>query len=283
MTEIKYIYYKLSSLNGSIKHYFHFFYGVFIPIILQYIENSKKYPNLTFIIGDDVGPMLRILLELPIDIKLKQFLPNYNELDIEEKYLQPLDKHPNISKKWDKFITYDIYKKVNKFMKTCIDNNDLILDKSDKYDVVIIERRINKAISTTEFGENKYTDIMKTSGSERRSIINHDEFVEKIKSMYPNKKVINVSLEFMPIFEQYHLFHNTTMLIAQHGASLGQIIFMKPNTYVIEIVSKLKQKENWFMPISNVCGINHYQYITDEEHTTIDVDDFKNIVVGLKK
>jgi hypothetical protein len=283
MTEIKYIYYKLSSLNGSIKHYFHFFYGVFIPIILQYIENSKKYPNLTFIIGDDVGPMLRILLELPIDIKLKQFLPNYNELDVEEKYLQPLDKHPNISKKWDKFITYDIYKKVNKFMKTCIENNDLILDKSDKYDVVIIERRINKAISTTEFGQNKYTEIMKTSGAERRSIINHDEFVEKIKSMYPNKKVINVSLEFMPIFEQYHLFHNTTMLIAQHGASLGQIIFMRPNTYVIEIVSKLKQKENWFMPISNVCGINHYQYITDEEHTIIDVDDFKNFVVGLKK
>jgi hypothetical protein len=280
--EIKYIYYKLSSLNGSIKHYFHFFYGVFIPIILEYIVQSEEYPNLTFVIGDDVGPMLKILLELPIDIKLKQFLPNYNELEVEEKYLQPLDKHPNINKKYDKFITPNIYNEVNQFMRGCIGIYDLVLNPYDTYDVVLIERKINKAISTEHFAKNEYTNVMKTSGSERRSIINHEEFFEQIKKMYPKKKVINVSLEYMPIFDQYHLFNNTTLVIAQHGASLAQIIFMKPNTYVIEIVSKIKQKENWFEPISNVCGINHYKYLTEHEHTTIDVEDFKNFVISLK-
>lgn len=283
MTQTKYIYYKLSSLHGSIKHYFHFFYGVFVPIILEYIEQSNKYKKLTFIIGDDVGPMLRILLELPIDIKLKQYLPNYGELGVEEKYLQPLDKNLNIKKKWDKFIDANIYNIINKFMSNCIDRYDLIINKNDVYDVVVIERTVNKSMETENFTQNKYTEIMKASGSERRSIINHKDFFNHVKKMYPNKKVINVSLEFMPIFSQYHLFNNATLVIAQHGASLAQIIFMKPNTYVIEIVSKTKQKEKWFKPISNVCGVNHYEYLTEQEHVQIDVDDFEKFVISLKK
>lgn len=244
---------------------------------------SKKYQNFTFIIGDDIGPMLRILLELPMDIKLKHYLLNYDKLDVEVKYLQPLDKNKNIKKKWDKFIDIDIYNKINKFMSNCINTYDLILNTNDTYDVVVIERTINKAIGTENFTENKYTEIMKTSGSERRSIINHAEFFNHIKKMYPKKKVINVRLEFMPIFTQYHLFNNATLVIAQHGASLAQIIFMKPNTYVIEIVSKNKQKEEWFKPISNVCGINHYEYLTEQDHVIINVKDFEKFVVSLKK
>jgi len=43
--------------------------------------------------------MFRILLELTIDIKLKQILPNYNKLNVDKKYLQPLVKGLNISRK----------------------------------------------------------------------------------------------------------------------------------------------------------------------------------------
>ena len=64
----KYILYELYAIRGDIKHYFHFFFAVMIPLILEYIEYKKKYKNITFIIKDDVGPFLRILFELPIDI-----------------------------------------------------------------------------------------------------------------------------------------------------------------------------------------------------------------------
>jgi hypothetical protein len=280
----KYIQYKLSSLHGSIKHYFHFFYGVFVPIILEYIELSKKYQDLTFIIDDDVGPMLRILLELPIDIKLKYYLgDNIKNLQIEHRYLEALDKNIHIKKKYDKFINYKMYIDVNNFMNKCLYSYDLILNKHETWDVVLIERKTNKAIKTELFGNNKYTDIMKTSGKERRSIINHDELYNHIKKMYPRKKVANVSLEFMSIFEQYHLFNNTTLLIAQHGASLANIFFMKEKSYVIEIVSKIKHQESWFVPISKICNINHYEYITEQDHVTIDLDDFEKFVSGLKK
>lgn len=280
----KYIQYKLGSLHGSIKHYFHFFYGVFIPIILEYISESKKHSDLTFIIDDDIGPMLRILLELPIDIKLKYYLDDdLNNLDIEHKYLQPLDKNQHIKKKYDKFINYFIYTEINNFMNKCLNTYDLILNNNITYDIVVIERKINKALSTEYYANNKYTNIMKTSGKERRSILNHDDFFNHIKKMYQQKKVINVSLEFMSIFQQYHLFSNATLVIAQHGASLANILFMKENTYVIEIVSKNKQKESWFTPISNVCNINHYEYVTEHDHVSIDLNDFEKFVLELKK
>ena len=81
----KYVSYKLSSAHGSITHYYHFFYGVFIPLILEYIEYKKKYEFVTFIINDDISPFFRILFELPIDIKLQCFFKDYNILNIEKK------------------------------------------------------------------------------------------------------------------------------------------------------------------------------------------------------
>jgi len=287
----KYIYFKLSSLHATIMHYYHFFYGVFIPLILEYIEYSKKYTNLTFIIGDDVGPMLRILLELPIDIKLKFNISNYDELNVEEKYLPAMDIHPTdnkrdlelIKKGWALKLTNDMYIKINNYMIDCIQKNDLLLNKNKNFDIVIIERKINKSFLSVYYKKNykpQFGNLINTSGAERRHIINHDEFVKTVKKIYPDKKIINVSFEFLPIFTQYYLLHNAKIVIAQHGASLGEIVFMKPNTNVIEIISKskLESGEDWFPPISKTCGINHYQYITDEEHTKIDVNDFKKFI-----
>jgi hypothetical protein len=38
----KYILYELYAIRGDIKHYFHFFYAVLIPLILEYIEYKKN-------------------------------------------------------------------------------------------------------------------------------------------------------------------------------------------------------------------------------------------------
>ena len=284
----KYIYYKLSSLHGSITHYFHFLYGVLIPLLLEYQKYSKKYEHIVFIIGDDVGSMLRILMQLPIDIKLKIFLPNYNDLDVEVIYLAPMDIHPTrnkndilrVNKMWAMQITYDIYKEINLCMQNWINNNDMIINNKEIYDIIIIERKINKSHSTTLHAENKWKDIMATSGSERRVILNHSEVVKEIKNIFKNNSIINISTEYLSIFDQYLLFSNAKLVIAQHVASLGNIIFMNKNASIIEIISKLKLStgEDWFRPISNVCKIKHHQYITDLEHTEIDITEFRDFI-----
>ena len=285
---IKYIYYKLSSLHGSITHYFHFLYGVFIPLVLEYQKYSKQYENVVFIIGDDVGPMLRILMQLPIDIKLKIFMPNYNDLDVEVMYLAPMDIHPTrnkndiirVNKMWAMQITYDIYKEINLCMQNWIKNNVMVVNNKEIYDIVIIERKTNKSYSTIQIADNKWKDIMLTSGSERRSIINHNEVVSEVKKIFKNKSIINISLEYLSLFDQYLLFSNAKLVIAQHGAALGHIIFMNNSSHVIEIVSKIKLRtgEDWFRPISDVCKIKHHQFITDLEHTEIDISEFRNFI-----
>lgn len=86
-----------------------------------------------------------------------------------------------------------------------------------------------------------------------------------------------------------NLFHNAKILIAQHGAALANMIFMKSNTQIIEIVSSviLDAGENWFKPISKISNINHIQYITktpdvklisDKDFTVIDLNDFNNFL-----
>lgn len=116
----KYILYELYAIRGDIKHYFHFFFAVMIPLILEYIEYKKKYEYITFIIKDDVGPFFRILFEFPIDIKLQNFLINNKDLDIEKKYLIPLDTQVMNEKSlaWIKMkraniFTHSLSKKIN--------------------------------------------------------------------------------------------------------------------------------------------------------------------------
>ena len=80
----------------------------------------------------------------------------------------------------------------------------------------------------------------------------------------------------MPIFEQYYIYNNAKLLIAQHGAGLSNIIFMQNKSSVIEIINKERLTENWFLELSKNCNnLNYNQYLTDEEMVNIDLDKFK--------
>jgi len=281
----KYILYELYAIRGDIKHYFHFFYAVLIPLILEYIEYKKKYENVTFIIKDDVGPFFRILFELPIDIKIQNFLIDNNEKNIEKKYLIPLDTQVMDKKsiRWIKlkragFFTKSMCLKINKWFNEQVNHYDFYIHPP-KYsiDILIIERKTN--ISYKSLYGKETNNIFKKTGSERRYIMNHKEFVKYIKDYYPNKNIINISTEYLPIFEQYYIFNNTKILIGQHGASFANIIFMKKNSIVIEIMCKERLNENWFLELSKVCNnINYKQYLTDNEIVNINLNDFGNFL-----
>ena len=295
--EHKYITLKLGALHGVIKHYYHFFYGVLIPLIIFYDDNVQKYNKLTLLINDDLGPMLRLLLELPIDIKYRSDIKD-NE---EPYYLKPMDIHPTYQKKdlekikrdFGQFYTYEYKKQFNNWFINTIKIYNLYIKPIKYYDIIIIERKTNPAFSSTRFfnsNDDNLDKIMSKSGSERRGILNHNELVKFIKKKFPLNSCINISLEFIPLFEQFHLFRKAKLLIGQHGAALANMAFMKKNTQIIEIVSSvmLDAGENWFRPISTISKINHLQYITntpnvklitDTDNATIDLDDFNNFLI----
>ena len=296
---------KFYPLHGSILNYFHFMTSVFIPIVLAQNYFIKMNISPVFILNDNFGPMLRILNELPIDIKLKCQNPKYfKRLEkkniIIKKLFRSYDIHPSkeikkrdmelIKKGYSGIITSNIRDIINKWMGYNIEKYNMYI--VNKYDILIIERKVNKSYKTIITNkdekdelkeETKFNKLMKYTGSELRSIINHKEFVDFIKKYYYNKSVINVSLDYMPIFDQYQLFNNAKLVFAQHGASLFNIMFMKKDSKLVEIIDKNKNNiEDWFSFYSTLSNIKHYKYITDEAHTKIDINIFRKYLTDNK-
>jgi hypothetical protein len=292
---IVYILFKLSSLHGSITHYFHFFYGVLVPLILEYQKLIKIHKRITIIIEDDIGPMLRLLLELPIDIKLKCFIEDYDNLDVIVNYLAPMDVQPSACKRddkmllkgWAKKFEHCHYIKVNQFMSKSLQKSNINIEP---FDIITIERVVNKSYKSLQNHNKKQTktmlteEVAKSNGSDRRSITNHDTMVQNIRECF-DQSVLNVSTEFMPLIYQYALMSNCKVLIAQHGAVLSEIAFLKPGTIVIEIIDedKINSGNNWFKVLADACQIEHHQYVVKDSHVTLDLPKFMEFIKSIIK
>lgn len=90
-------------------------------------------------------------------------------------------------------------------------------------------------------------------------------------------------MENLPLFYQYYLFSNAKIIIAQHGAALSNVIFMKKNSHVIEIISqeKINEGEDTFKNLSKICKLNHYSIETKNNNPTLDVKGMNNIISKL--
>jgi len=285
---------KFYPLHGGVSHYYHFIMSVFIPLICDIISYEKKNIYPTYIIDSNLGPMWRILLELPIDIKMKSYMRQNekNQSQTLKKTFPSFDIHPkdpyrqknlnSISKGYAKKLTFSIYKSVHEWFSRW---NVIQYPLYQTYDILVIERAINPSYKTHPYvkpnAKNTYrTEIyekMKQSGKETRSILNHAEFVKCVQKIYSSHTLLNVSLEYLPISTQFHLFNHARLVVAQHGASLSNMIFMNPHQKktLIEIIDRDKyENENWFVDLSKCCKVNHHAFVTEEPHVQIDLDAF---------
>lgn len=289
-------YIKIGSMHGTIQAYYHFLYSVLFPIILDAINYSEKYEKVTFIIDTNFGPMLRILLQLPLDIKLKKYMLNYNDIpekNIIKKYSVAMDIHPNPTKKkknwiekgWAIPFTNKMSILINKWINNQINNYDIIVNPITKYDVIIIERKKDISYQSTVYPirDNKKRNLnivdsaIKIHGRDRRDIVNFKEFSSFVVKYFKNYSCLVISFEYIQFFMQYQLLNNTKILIAQHGAVLGNIPFMKPGSLVIEIMpqEKIDEKEDWFKPLANTCNVDLVKYIVPDNFATINLKQFK--------
>lgn len=259
----------INSNYGSITHFYHFFYGVLIPLILVHLNIKKDLFN----IYGDMGPMVKILYEMPFTIKLLQHIPKqcYD--------LIPLDSFKS------KFINKRITLQYSEKIKICDffeKNIPFYLKDLNFKDIVLIERNVDPSYKYIDYS-NQHIEIQKLgklSGKERRYITNHDEIVQYFNSNYSDN-FINVSLERTSIYYQYLLFKNAKIIIANHGAALSNVIFMNENTAVVEIISKHKlnkDNEDTFKNLSLFCKLHHKFIITEHEIDGIDIKKLITII-----
>jgi hypothetical protein len=265
------MYVKLNSNYGTITHYYHFFYGVLVPLILYHLKHKET----NFIITDNLGPMLKILYEIPLNILFKCETP--------QKFTKiiPLDNFRSkyFFRKESNRMSYEDKIKICNFFKV---NVPEYIKCNKSYDIVLIERGNDPKYKLLNYSKDHplLQKLGTKSGSERRAIKNHREICLALEKDYGDK-FKNIVLENTSIYYQYHIFSNAKLIIAQHGAALANVIFMKDFTNVLEIIPKEKldlEGEDSFKNLSIMSKLNYYSIETKENYSIINIKTLKIII-----
>jgi hypothetical protein len=258
-----------NSNYGYITHYYHFFYGVLVPIILEVLKDRNK----CFYTIQNFGPMTRILYEIPT-------------LNIVQKCINDITDNNwffNV-KAYDTFKSAFLHDKSRPHL-TVKDKNNICkffdetmpeyLKQLPTYDVILIERNYEDTYSCqieNKIKINKFTSKKLVSGKKRRYIENHSDIEKFLKKKYSDK-FKNFILERVNIYYQYLLFSKAKIIIAQHGAVLANILFMKPKKSTVIEIQDLnyleKEGEDTFQNICKVFNINYKVYMTETQSPTL--------------
>lgn len=274
-------------LEGNISHYYHFFFGALIPLTMRHLENLDE----KFIIVSNIGPFKQIFNDLfPTGTIVEYRDPilrssavrgkNYwdekgmNQYRIKgtpkEEELQAYDifreEFITGKKKRDGGINYDhvvegnifedLYNfrgQFSQFIEIQMPEN---IEHCKTYEILLIERSIDPYfVEQTRINES--IDPYFTSGSQRRYIRNHQELSERLEGIYGSDRFGNIILEGKTIFEQYQLFKNAKIIIAQHGAALANIYFCNPTATIIEVTCPWENEGHHFRNLSKFLNLKY--------------------------
>ena len=207
---------RCSSEVGNIYHYFHFFFNCFVPLVVYQEKNPKV---LLILCGSRVGGLFSVL---------KDIIPSLKEIDeCPQKVLQMPEFDGNLGR--------------NIIRITASDRN-LIIDKLNRLSnknasfahtiqILLIGRASTQVNSHQRLLSSSFSQ---KSGSERRYINNFNDLETALRTR--SQGVVTTYLEQTPVVEQFQMFQNARIIIAQHGASLSNIFFAGVNTMgIIEI------------------------------------------------
>jgi len=131
-----------------------------------------------------------------------------------------------------------------------------------------------------------YAEVGRTSGSQRRSIPNINSLCELLNQ---HRKAEIFHLEDKDLALQIAAFSEAEVVVAQHGAALTNIIWMRPGSLVVEIIPPDKvpatPRHEYFSLLAEVMNIRHHYIFQDHEHAELTVEQMHQIesVLGPEK
>ena len=296
--------------EGSVTHYYHFFFGALVPLIEYHLANPSKVLRIL----TDVGPFKLILCELPLTIS-ELHGPNLTLQGHfhDDKSLHQVRQMGQISlKAYDCFNNdffgsphhfprppHETIRAINNFFHESV---PFYIRDLPTYDVLLIQRA--KDVYYKSGGCADRGHIFQTSGSERRSITNHEDLIAAIRAecSEAGQTFCNISLESTSIYYQYHMFSNANVVIAQHGAALSNIFFMARNgssgvamstassrtdnqspvqaPTVIEISPPWSRQFEHFKNLATYCEVNYSSVTQQQDHSEVNVSDVVELVRG---
>jgi len=215
---------------GSFEHFYHFLVGFLVPLVkFLYVDGGANQWDEVLV--RSCGPMDQILDELRSPIL--RALPRAEHKALASQF--PDDRRV-ILRGLDFPDDYDAaaFRAVSAAVKALL--ADRVADEAERRDffrgsswpyVLLVERMPAPPFYGSDESE------MKTAGAERRSIGNHRALESWLAREFGS--CLNVTLEDATLARQVALFSAADVIVAQHGAALGNLIWARPGTYVVEI------------------------------------------------
>ena len=243
--------------GGNVEHYFHFLFDLVFPLfkIIKEIPSNSKFYLFEFgvlskfipeLFGDQVVLVKRA--DKPTDIKVMPLIGMHPSCV------------PATLKQLDEFV-HNIFHHFN------------IKRNHNPQKILLIERLPPEKYFLKDAK-------IKGAGASRRAITNHEELKAAIESaVLPSYEFQNVQLENMTLRQQVSVFNDAKIVIGQHGAGLGNMIWMNKNAIVVEInwISK-----PYFRDLTRKTGRVYFEKNYNESHIHIDVNDFIVWLQGIK-
>ena len=260
---------------GSREHYYHFLLGCLLPL-LEWVQNNDMSMNKYNLIIQSCGPM---------DIHLKIFPENYISILKKDDHIRAFSSKEFRGVTLKGFDTPKEYpiERINysagvlkKLLKTHDTSNYLnnSLESSVTPLVLLVER-----LSPPDQEKVLRTEALR-SGAQRRSIPNIRELDKSLKEY--NSKIVH--FELIDLASQKKIIEQTSILIAQHGAALANIILSNKKLYIIEITPKNKLAEiqgagDYFGSLSKLLGHNFERISQDNDHAKVDIELIKKKIL----
>jgi capsular polysaccharide biosynthesis protein len=240
--------------SGSVEHYYHFLLGFCVPLVR--FSLSRAEPGESLVVRE-CGPLTALLAELRLRLDI---------LPVAQFHAQPATVQ---IAGFDDPASYD-YQAFVQFARYVAELHTASQSRlSARPSVILIERDAPAEFYLSEKAE------IRGAGSSRCAIKNHTALAAALSARLPSFKTLR--LEGKSLLEQFEIFHNADIVIAQHGAALSNLLFMRRNTRVIEI-GPLRYGGRQFSVLSRTMGLDYALVPQSTPFPVVDPDEIFDLI-----
>lgn len=212
-------YVKCKSEKGNIDHYYHFLYACVLPLTLLRDDLANQGKDIRLSICESSFGKMRA-----------KFVATFPDVAI----LPKCPTNPTILAAFDHSYGGGILdlkgERRNAVIRQFYESMPPGLMPPAPVEILLIGRAYSPLKASNHQGDTSTTQY---TGALRRHILNMDELIQGLKSV---GSVSFVYLEGFSIHEQFLLFRSAKVVVAQHGAALANIVFMRQGSQgVVEI------------------------------------------------
>jgi hypothetical protein len=254
---------------GSVEHYYHFLLGYLVPLCAY---AGKRDNESSILLARACGPLNHLVSEIGIPGLLlcepqshSRLSRKANDFGFQNIEILGLDGWRKYDAERIASVTAQATQYIQQRLGHQIESLCEELESNWKPSprLMVIRREDPDPYYLSELAE------IKGAGTTRRSIANMPELIAALKTRFEQTKV--VSLERRGLAEQISLFRMADVVVAQHGAALSNVIWMRPKTNVFEFVQNAA-KHFHFQNLSPIFGIRHHILIQEDKKGPVDVE-----------